>query len=502
MKMPPWKKITLKEAIGDAFPEFGDLRNLCAQALARRLNQCTSEHATHYIAVSELVENAEQRGQLGDLIRVAAEKCPNDPELAELAWQWRLLTDLDDRLTKQANQRTSEVARCYDVARPNGWPTRIGKESESLMNYAWDLVDAPIEQSDARVPLLIFVQGLKELFSDRRQSLEEWECGAIRCFAEQEGMSEDQLRLRLESSRRAPNRGDKAPWVTILVRPDGKEPKPYTVKGWLYSPDYPAGKELLEEREETFPMAEESELPERFSELLENANRWYAGDETIHVEVFLTDELRHRAIDQWDKRPAMAGDNFRFPFGYHHPMVIRCLKRVSNASALNATIRRWRSISGGNGCPSIVEHASDSPNAAYWVAQIPLTRDQFCELDRSKGIGCVLIGSPICSEVEPRTVPEIDAILEIGVPIVIWVRRPPDTDPSRLRGSLTDLVRKGSLRDLYDVVWKKRRDEYQDQQPPEHLCRNISILYDNPDRLPSELDPRRRMHGPIGRIAR
>jgi hypothetical protein len=504
MKLPEWKKKTLREAIEVAFPTYSDIKMLCRHAFHLQLNKFAAENATHTEAVDELVERADDKEQIGELIRVAAEERPYLSELTELAWQWRLLSDLDARLTGLAAEYLAEVASCYVQARPDEWPRRFKQSPKSPIDYAWDLVDAtfPYGDAKAKVPLLIFVQGLKKLFSDRRKALQDWESGAVRLLSEHLAVSEDGLQLGLKSSRRSPSKRDKAPWVTILVRRDGKEPKPYAVKGWLYSSDDPQGKELLGEREETFLMAAETDLPDCFSDLLDEAGRLYAGKGTIHVEVFLAEVLRQSDVDQWDRRPGMAGDEFKFPFGYHHPMVIRSLKRVSTISALNATIQRWRVISRRNGCASIVEHASDLPYAVYWLAQIPLTRNQFRELDDSKGVGCVLIGSPIHPEIAPRTLPEIDSILQTGVPIVIWVRRTPDSDPSKLRESLTGLIQKGSLRDLCDVVWRKRREEYGDEQPPEHLCRNISLLYDNPDRLPIELDPRRRMRGPIGRIVR
>jgi hypothetical protein len=61
------------------------------------------------------------------------------------------------------------------------------------------------------------------------------------------------------------------------------------------------------------------------------------------------------------------------------------------------------------------------------------------------------------------------------------------------------LVRQRGIKSLPCSVWETRF-EYQDHQPPEHLCRNIGLLYDNPYRIPADI--RQKLAGPQGRSPR
>jgi hypothetical protein len=319
---------------------------------------------------------------------------------------------------------------------------------------------------------------------------QEWEGRAVRDFAAAYGLPEGRVRQALESPPPAPDPGaDPVAWLTLLVRDDGPGPTPYTVRGWLFSPAYPQGKELLEGR--ILPAGDEADLGDKCNELRRSAFALYDGPpQKLHVEVFLPEGLLCHEVDQWKLRRDVGDDGL--PFGYEHPLVVRSLSRAEAGMVLNIMSERWQSC-----C---------AKNPWYWAADVPLTEEQFVKLDRARRVVGVVIASPVAPDAGPGAIPKLRRILSAGVPVLLWLRRVPLPEPGklpkspadRLRAALKRLAPKDARRDLCEGVWKKRNLDYEPEQATEHVCRNIGLLYDNPGRLPPTLG-RRRASGPRGR---
>jgi hypothetical protein len=449
---------------------------------------------------ANIVEEADNQQVVTQLVNEGTKR---SHKLKELAWGYSLLSALADRLQQRADQKDREVPKLYRHACHDGWHGRVEGEARSVIDYAWDLVAAPPSPAGSRIPLLVFVRKLRKHYADIRPSLREWEVFAIHEFAQHYLISELQIRQALEQSkvaRQTKTAASKAAWLTLLVRGGGKDPQPYTVRGWLYSERDPDGEELLQG---AILAASEAELPVCFSQFRLDALDLFEGSDKLNVEIFLPDDLRHRAIDQLPLRLGLTGDQYPLPLGFEHPVVIRCLKRADASDARKAAIARWNSFVRQKGSPTVVENIPDpTPYAAYWLPQMPPSSSQFLNLTRSEGVVCVMIGLPIQPDSAPGPLRDVEPILQAGVPVVIWLRHAPGADPDDIRDKLTGLVRGGPLREIHRRVWKIRHDEYEPVQAPEHICRNIHLLYDDAERLPREIYSKTRVAAPKGRITR
>lgn len=86
-----------------------------------------------------------------------------------------------------------------------------------------------------------------------------------------------------------------------------------------------------------------------------------------------------------------------------------------------------------------------------------------------------------------RTCP-LNALLYSGVPVVAWSR----AGPGPAAAALSALFDQAPLGSLPDRVRRARLEAADDDHPGRHL----TLLWDDPDRLPPDLDPRNALRPP------
>jgi hypothetical protein len=84
----------------------------------------------------------------------------------------------------------------------------------------------------------------------------------------------------------------------------------------------------------------------------------------------------------------------------------------------------------------------------------------------------------------------LEAALDAGTPVALWHRV--SAARKTRRADLEKVLRTRGLRDLPDVVFRQREAAHSDGAP-DHPGRDLVLLWDNPDRVPEELQ----WHPPI-----
>jgi hypothetical protein len=440
--------------------------------------------------VANLTTYTENHGLTGELIRLAVEETDRE-DLAELQWQYYLLRKLEDALGPDGNKPSADAARAYAAA----WPERgeepwIAGSPRSPLDYAWHLIEAHV-LSDGRIPLLVFARLLHPVFP--RPELKDWEEQALSAFAQREEKKPESLRDALGGATSGPAPGaDDSAWLLVRVDTSEKEPGKYRVWAWLFDRGHPEGEPVSKRSE---PEVAADGIEAEVIRFRNEAMNLYRGDK-LPIEVFLPDELYGQCVDQWERRQELADDPL--PLGFDHPVVIRCLRLAKAGTIWPRIQQRWKElVTRAAACTVVEEFPLDDKitSAAYWHALPDSTGGLYRELFKARSVGCVILGSPPQPGQEQKVSQTLSRILEAGVPLVLWARRlPPGED---LKTLLTDLVKPGALNRLHDRVWKVRQ-QFDEKQPPEHFCRNVTLVYEDPQRLPPDAQ-HQRSRAPEGR---
>jgi hypothetical protein len=86
----------------------------------------------------------------------------------------------------------------------------------------------------------------------------------------------------------------------------------------------------------------------------------------------------------------------------------------------------------------------------------------------------------------PDEDPALGAALDVGTPVALWYRMSPVRKTHRT--DLEKVLRNRGLRDLPDVVLHQRDAAHWDGAAPDHAGRDLVLLWDNPERVPQELE--------------
>jgi len=86
----------------------------------------------------------------------------------------------------------------------------------------------------------------------------------------------------------------------------------------------------------------------------------------------------------------------------------------------------------------------------------------------------------------PDEDPVFEAALDAGVPVALWYRVSAARKAHRI--DLEKVLRNRGLRDLPDVVFRQRDAAHSYGAAAEHVGRDLVLLWDNPERVPEELE--------------
>ncbi|WP_143674546.1 MULTISPECIES: VMAP-C domain-containing protein [Streptomyces] len=155
------------------------------------------------------------------------------------------------------------------------------------------------------------------------------------------------------------------------------------------------------------------------------------------------------------------------------PVVMRPLERLTDPDRVQVLQARWRELTKRG-------DAYDA-SAIHWVE-------------------CILPGTPanaetwqtrVCAALAyrrshgPHEDPGLQEALAAGMPVALW-HRPTRGDANR-REALERVLRNRQLRDLPDVVLGQRIAAHHPSANADHPGRDLVLLWDDPDRLPAEL---------------
>jgi hypothetical protein len=353
-------------------------------------------------------------------------------------------------------------AATRDASGPLGPPTDVALSDQLGLVRA---LSSAAAMPGAPPPLLVFLVRLADRIPD---SLAAELAGWISRIAGELGLTAGDL----DRIRTGPGAGPPTPqrsFVVVELREDGPQPDRYLMSIWLQHDDG-SGRALYVNDDRPTPL---NELPARLDAVLQALTRSSLeeiGDVT--VEFVLPWDLLGHGVDQWP----VALTGLRHEIGVDYPVVVRSLDRIRNPMVRARWLRRWRHMLafGGAARAELVQ----------WL--------QWRQADHTANHTPVFSHSdewPVCLIVsfaaEAGPLPTaVVAGLGAGMPVMLWCRDA--RGAAQFEADIPQQMYARPLLDLPALVLRLRQEAARHGPVPDHLGRHLSLLWDDPDRLPPE----------------
>src|SRR4028118_1436434 len=269
-------------------------------------------------------------------------------------------------------------------------------------------------------------------------------------------------------------------YLLIVVRPENATNK-YRVNAWIIpdnsvlDPNEPEkGFKSLEIDNERLSLLMFEELAPTIEELMEksldilNQTRRNKLNFNLTIEVFLPNEYLCSEISHW-----VYTDD---PIEAIHPLLLRSSQRL-NRKYLRKYDNQWR-----KNWHELEKRFDTKPNKEDFYE---LSSIEECNWKKLTGDLKQKIGLKVaCTLSESKRESLFQAIHNAATPIAIWSRG--DIPNQKIENEIEDFL--NNIKKLIDVpewLWKKREGIYQNSD--DYLGYNLSILWENPYRLPPDV---------------
>jgi hypothetical protein len=378
----------------------------------------------------------------------------------------------------------TELLELHRRCAPAGWePLPLAEHPTALLvNAVRNLAPAPRQEETKTFPLLSFVELLRSQVDPNRAD-------ALRVWL-------TQARQKLEPDPKQELPPAPPPKVTtaghLLIKIDSRvNPGTYSVMAWLVGSDR---SECLRAGEEE---VRREDLPGYIGQLLQDLDNYDLAADQSWIEFFLPRELLNSDVDQWKMEQPLSA---ALPLGADRRVSVRSLDRVRVRSALLALRKRWEVLqkrSGPECCIRDAHQELDEPGAAaIWIdhdecdAAALLVR-----LRDAAGVVCALLGRAPRATPDQRERDALGALLQAGIPVLLWARCCPPVEPHSIRPELGQLLADAALANLPDQVWKRRKQAVWRRETTS-LYQHLTLLWDDPTRIPPDMDPRNQLRAP------
>ncbi len=261
-------------------------------------------------------------------------------------------------------------------------------------------------------------------------------------------------------------------YLLIVVEP--RDEQTFEIRAWLLD-------DQNQPAEKTEPYASPNPVPStHIPGCISEIRRKYAAylSRDLIIEVFLPyEDLLCCAIDHW-----LIGNVWaKRKFGLMHRLVVRSLERAQNILVLNVWKQKW------NVFQQFI-HNDRLANDIFWLCEEQDYRNGEALFGVLNGydIVCLAMGfvpSP------PEETDILAAILEAGIPIVLWPRVPMrslEDSFNKFKGQLKDLFQSPQeLLNLPEWVFKQRVEA--GRVGADHHGHHLTLLWDDPNRLPPDI---------------
>jgi hypothetical protein len=363
--------------------------------------------------------------------------------------------------------------KVYCRLRPADW--KPGQpQPTGLKNVLEDLADMPEQSGQAPIDLLVAAYlVLNQIDTDAKQPLRNW--------LSKKGVNIPALIdafLQLPSSSTSSVDSSSTPYLLVLVQPSRQKRDEFFVDGWFLTEVPQAdGPSILNRKRLDLPTPPDSDTVPDTNQMTFQITQVCAvvatflnqiGGEGVNttelnVEVFVPLKLLNQAIHEWSIEGQFGGES---PLCYEcQRVVVRSYERLArNYRPKGLWQKKWEYVE------TVLQEAAQGIFIPFEVAKVQVLKD-------AKAVAVKLSQENLSTEKGGS----LALILGTATPIALWLQK-------RLNSvqEFEDVL-DCCLNRVLDNVSEKRREAY-DSGDEHHLGRYLSLVWENPHRVPPDID--------------
>jgi hypothetical protein len=214
--------------------------------------------------------------------------------------------------------------------------------------------------------------------------------------------------------------------------------------------------------------------------------KWYGiSRDNIWLEIVVPCAMLHEPVDQWE-----FPSEYKEPIGSVCPVVLRAKECIENPHYIARLKPRWPTPNTHGDLCVVLDDYGDrliDKHKVYWMdcGKVNVLRHYSILRDGDPWAACILESAPPSHGSERSSHP-MNAIWENGIPVVLWLRNNPVGLNSR--SVLEGLIKGKPFNELLDRVRRLRLEAFTRCESHEHTGRHITIIRENPWRIPPGID--------------
>jgi hypothetical protein len=373
----------------------------------------------------------------------------------------------------------ADLQRLYRKSAPFGWPSPAGIDTTKTISLMAKQLASAMLQADGTHPLLSFVEYLRLVVPEKRirNKLKSWndalakELGVISQLDAWRGNH----RLK-HTSRKAKEIPPSQHHLLVKLQPDTLDKKLIYVDAWLVNDDENDVRHLHTE-DVPRPLDTLSPLLNHFLSM--SIRQIKDSHSNIMVELFLPLHFLCFDLDQWK---VDIGLNKEAPLGHRYPVVLRSLDRAysHHERGHEQLMRAWQ-IHWDNFQQALATmkpvfcQKKDYESRRNWQAFLEDTM-------------CLALTFVPSTNDEQTKVSFLKEIIIAGNSVALWPRKQTGyLSEDEIQAMYHSLLARCNFSMLPEILWKKRKEALRNDDE-QHLVHHLTLLWDNPNRLPPDVD--------------
>lgn len=376
-------------------------------------------------------------------------------------------------IANEVNIDYRNIKHFYMLSLPQGQgPDQKSEDLKGCLNHLWDI---PIQQRQEykSLPVFEFIERIARNTTDKKKSDElKRKINEIINEHYQELTENDISVMQKEIADQEIDGKQNLLYLLVEIHPSKKDSDQYRIYFSFWQDQ--ENIKYYEIEDQTYTI---NDISEKVSEVLNMITKKYKyGMTELTIEFFLPLELMHCEVDQWSKSHSLLS---LVNIGIDYKVIVRSLERANDMGLHGYWKEKWDKAQSISSKPVNHNIFGISDLNQYSAQRL------YKELIHSKEVclGFLTFLPSICND--KRSV--LSEIISAGIPIILWSRLCHDEckKPLEVNRKFKALFENNRVCQIPDQIRSERRQA----KHPTDIGNHITLLWDDPNRLPGHFNP-------------